>query len=86
MVFDSSADVLVPDADPDLDCPVVAAALPLVDDPADLESVDVGASVIVSLAESTAVEDGTSDGDDSGGDDVCDGSSFQVRISIRLRS
>lgn len=86
MIFDTCADVLLPDADSDPDRPVVVAALALVDGPVDLESVDAGASVIVSVVESAAVEEGASDGDDSGVGDVCDGPSIIIPISIRLRS
>jgi hypothetical protein len=58
------------------DAPVVAAALPSVDDCADLEPVDSGPSVIVPLAEPDSVEEGAADCDDSGGDDVSDCDDF----------
>lgn len=60
------------------DAPVVAAALPSVDDCADLEPVDSGPSVIVPLAESDSAEEGAADCDDSGGDDVSDGASETI--------
>lgn len=68
-------DCFEPDADLDPDPPVVAAALPSVDDLAASESVELGASVIVPLAESAAVEDGAADFDDFDDDDVCEGES-----------
>ncbi len=90
MVFDSFVDVFdapdsfEPDADsdldgPDPDAPVVAAALPSVDDWADPEPVDFGASVIVPLAEPEPVDEGMADCDESGGDDVCDGPTKDVQ-------
>ena len=85
MVFDSfvevleAPDCLEPDADLDPDAPVVAVGLSSVDDSADLEPVDVGASVIVPLAESEAVEEGVAVLEVSGGDDVCEGASKNVK-------
>jgi hypothetical protein len=52
---------------------VVASALPSVDDPSVSESVELGASVIVPLAESGTVDDGVSASDESGDTDVRDG-------------
>ncbi len=68
-------DCLEPDAERDPDSPVVAVALSSVDDSADSEPVEVGASVIVPLTDSSAVEEGADDSDESEGDDVCEGSS-----------
>jgi hypothetical protein len=62
-----------PDAEPDPDSPVVAEALSSVEDSADPEPVDSGASVILPLAESDSVEEGSADSEDPGGDDVFDG-------------
>jgi hypothetical protein len=69
-------DLRVPDAEPEPEAepPDVAAALPSVDDPADPESVDLGASVIVPLAEPDSVAEGADDFVDSGGE-VWDGAS-----------
>lgn len=84
MVFDALVDVLEepdclePDADPDPDSPVVATALPSVDDAADPEPVDDGASVIVPLADSEALEEGAGEFGDFEGDDVCDGASRNI--------
>lgn len=86
MIFDTCADVLVPDTDSDPDCSVVVAPLTLVDDPEDLELVDAGASVIVSVVVSAAVEEGASESDESGARDVGDGSSIVMPISIKIRS
>jgi hypothetical protein len=73
-------DCFEPDAEPvaepdfDPDAPEVAAALlSSVEDGADPESVDLGASVIVPLTESDSEVDGVVDCDDFGGDDVCEG-------------
>lgn len=84
MVLDSCDDVLEPDLDPDPDSPVVAVALPLAEDPADLDPVDVGASVMVPLAESPVVEESVSDTDDSGADDVRD--AVSMKLGMRIES
>lgn len=81
MVFDVLEEVLEapdcfePEAEREPDSPVVAAALPSVDDAADSESVEVGASVIVPVTDSSAVEEGAAESDEPEGDDVRDGSS-----------
>jgi hypothetical protein len=90
VVFDPLVEVLVPpdrlepDAEPDLDpdTPVVAAALPSVDDSADPEPVDSGASVMVPLADSERVAEAVADSEDSEGDDVSDGASTDRRLAL----
>jgi hypothetical protein len=75
-------DCLDPDAVLDPDAPVVARALPSVDEPSVSESVELGASVIVPLAESGTVEDGRSDSDESGDADVLEGVSKNIAIQF----
>lgn len=81
VVLDALADVLEPpdivepDSDSDPEAPVVALLLPSVEDSADPESVGSGPSVMVVVAASDSVEEGSADSDDSGGDDVADGAS-----------
>jgi hypothetical protein len=91
VVFDPFVEVLVPpdrfepdaDLDSDPDAPVVAAALPSVDDSEDPDPVDSGASVMVPLAESDSegVAEAAADSEDSEGDDVRDGAS-KMEINI----
>jgi hypothetical protein len=90
VVFDPLVEVLVPpdrlepDAEPDLDpdAPVVAAALPSVDDSEDPEPVDSGASVMVPLADSDRVVEAAADAEDSEGDDVSDGASTDRKLAL----